>query len=365
MNMFRLTFCLIIMLVSQVRVFAVNETPKLPLKVGFIMAGSVADMGWNQAHNEGRLYLEKMMKGKVQTVYAEKIPESAEASRVMEKMIAQGTKMIFLTTYGYLDPAIAVAARHKAVVFMQINRTSQKSMPNVGSYYLNFHEPMYVAGLVAGRMTKSNNIGFIIGHPVPNVFVTMNAFTIGARSVNPKVSVHAISINSWSDPIAEVEATKGLCERGADVIVSHLDSSLTVCLTADHAEVYSVGEHMDLNKQVPHSWLTGQYWNEGPLYVKLVQSVIDGSWKSGVSCYGLKDDCVKLASFGRTVPPNVRTDAVQVLQQIKNGKLLIFRGPIKDAQGKTRIPAGKVIDDRALASMDWVVPGVECAFGRK
>lgn len=337
----------------------------VPMKVGFIMGGPVSDFGWNQAHNEGRLYLEKTMKGKVETFFAEKIPENAEAARIMERMIAQGAKVIFLTTYGYLDPAIGVATRHPDVVFMQINRLSSKPVKNIGSYFPHFYEPMYVAGIVAGRMTKRNRIGFIVGHPVPNVCVTVNAFTLGARSVNPEVRVNVVCTNSWSDPVAEAEATRGLVERGCDIMASHLDSALPVCISADRAGVYSVGEHIDLNAKVPKSWLTGQRWNYGALYVKLVRAIMEGSWKPDAQYYGLKDDCIRLSSFGQSVPSSVKIEATKALKDISEGRLIVFRGPLTDNRGVQRLGAGSVLSNSDLASTDWTVEGVECSFGKK
>ena len=223
MNIVRLTLSLIGCLILQLSVLSANGSPKQPLKVGFLMGGPVNDYGWNQAHNDGRLYLEKSMNGKVQTIFAENVPENAEAGRIMEKMIAQGAKLIFLTTYGLLDPALQVASRHPDVIFMQINRFSSEKRKNVGVFFPYYYEPMYAAGIVAGRKTKHNKIGFIIGHAVPNVLTSVNAFTLGMHSVNTRAQVHLVCTNSWNDPVTEAEATRALVEGGADVIVSILD----------------------------------------------------------------------------------------------------------------------------------------------
>ena len=364
-NIFLLWLSVTIWVIQPALAGTSNQSDKPPFKVGFIMVGPVADLGWNQAHNEGRLYLEKAMKGKVQTFYMEKVPENAESERIMEKMIAQGAKLIFTTSYGYLEPVLRVAAHHPDVIFMQVNRLYDQSRANIGFYHTYFHEPLYVAGVVAGRITKTNNIGYLLGHPVPFLICSLNAFTIGAHSVNPKVQVHVVCTNSWNDPPAEVEATKGLVERGADVMVSIFDSSLTTCMAAAKAGVYSVGTEYDLNKQVPKSWLTGQCYDFGPFYVRTVQSVMNASWKSGVTVCSLKDGTLKLASFGQSVPPKVRAEALNIEQKIKDGNLTIFRGPLKDCYGKERVAAGKVLDDKGMSSVDWVVPGVECAFAKK
>jgi basic membrane lipoprotein Med (substrate-binding protein (PBP1-ABC) superfamily) len=341
------------------------ETGNKLLKVGFIMAGPVSDYGWNQAHNDGRLYLEKTMHGRVQTVFAEKIPENAEAARVMERMIAQGAKIIFLTTYGYLDSALSVAAHHPDIIFMQVNRLSDKKLANLGIYFCYYYEQMYVAGIVAGRMTKSNKIGFVAAHVVPVVLAAANAFTLGARSVNSKVRVQLVCTNSWNDPVTESEATRALADSGADVIVACSDSALTTCLSAEKARVYCIGMTYDLNKQVPKAWLTGQWFNYGPLYASIVQEVINGSWKPGTRYYNIKDGYVQLASFGKAVPLGVQKEALVALQKLKEDKLAIFHGPLKDASGKEWIPAGKIADNNYLQKIDWAVAGLECALPKK
>lgn len=210
-----------------------------PMKIGFVLVGSVTDWGYNYAHNQGRLYVEKMMPRQVVTTLAEKIPENAEAERVLERMIAQGNKLIFTTSYGYLEPTLRVAARHPEVVFVQANRPAQAK--NVGAFVGCYYEPMYISGMVVGRMTKSN----------------------GAHSVNPKAKVRVVWINTWADPPTEAEAAKGLLDIGADVLVSNLDSSKTVSETAEGRGAFSVGTHADLCKIAPKGWLTGASWNWG------------------------------------------------------------------------------------------------------
>ncbi len=304
------------------------------------------------------------MAGKVKVIYAEKIPENAEAARVMEKMIAQGTKIIFLTAYGYLDPGLKVAAHHPDVIFMQVNRQIDRSLPNVGAYYSFFYEPLYAAGVVAGRMTKTNNIGFVVSRPVPPCLGSLNAFVLGAHSVNPKVRTKVVYTDSWDDPPVEAEATRGLIENGADIIVSAVDNPLTICRTAADAGVYCIGSQYDLSNQISKHWLVGQCHNWGPLYVKLVQSVMDGSWKPGINYYHLKDGYTKLTDFGSPVPQNIRAEALRILQRMKSDKLIVFQGPIKDREGKLRIPPGRTIDDQSLTSMNWIVSDVEGRLGK-
>jgi basic membrane protein A len=330
-----------------------------PIKVGFVLCGAVTDCGWNQSHNDGRLYLEKHMIGQVKTIVAENVPESAEASRIMEKMVSQGAKVIFSTSYGYLDPMLKVAARHPDVIFMQINRYCEQKMPNLGVYYPYYFEPLYSAGIVAGRMTKSNKLGFIVGHAVPNVLAGVNAFALGAQSVNPKVRVKLVCTNSWNDPVMEVESTKALVESGNDVIASILNSSLNVCAAVEKLPAFCVGTSYDLNKQASKTWLTGQAWNYGPLYVKIVEEVVDHSWKSDAQYFFAKDNYALLANFGAVVPKVVQNEASAALKKIKEGKLALFVGPIKDNTGKVQVQTGQKGDIHCIEQMNWVVSGVE------
>lgn len=334
-----------------------------PMKIGFVLVGPVTDWGYNYAHNQGRLYVEKMMPRQVVTTLAEKIPENAEAERVLERMIAQGNKLIFTTSYGYLEPTLRVAARHPDVVFVQANRPAQAK--NVGACVGCYYEPMYISGMVAGRMTKSNVIGFIGGHPVPPLIQLINAFTLGAHSVNPKVKVRVVWINTWADPPTEAEAAKGLLDIGADVLVSNLDSSKTVSEAAEGRGAFSVGTHADLCKIASKGWLTGASWNWGPLYLKIAKSVSDGSWKPGSYLFGMKEGYVTLSSIGPAVPKPVRQEALALEQRIKRGQFIVFQGPLKDRDGKERLSRGQTAEPKWLSEMNWFVAGVEGTLPKK
>ena len=196
--------------------FATESKPVT--KVGFICVGSLSDLGWNCAHEQGRLYLEKQSHGSIKTTVAENIPENAEAERVLEKLIAQGNKIIFSTAYGYMESTAKVAHRHPDVTFMQMSRFEK--LPNLGCYQQVQYQPLYVAGVVAGRMTKSNKLGFIASHPIPNLMQEINAFALGGRSANPKAQTYVVWINKWSDLPVESEAVKSLGEQGIDVIAN-------------------------------------------------------------------------------------------------------------------------------------------------
>jgi len=340
-------------------------TSKAPLKVGLIIVGSANDAGYNYAHDQGRLYLQKNMAGKVETSVAENIPESAEVERVMEKMVSQGTTFILSTSYGYLDPAIRVASRHPNIVIMQCGRENKTGVKNLGDYNCIAYESQYVAGTIAGRLTKTNDLGFIGAHPVPPVIQDVNAFTLGARSVNPKVKVHVVWTNSWSDPASESEAAQGLIEQHVDVLAMHIDSPIVVAQVAEKNGIYCVGFHADLRKYAPKGFLTGQAWNWGPLYVKVAQSIIDKSWKSADTTYHMKDGYSTLAPFGKAVPVSMQEDALKLKKKIEDGTYVVFQGPLTDRDGKERLPAGAKPDPAFLNRMDFFVPGVVGVLPKK
>ncbi len=346
-------------------VIANSEIKKEPLKIGFILVGRGNDMGWNYAHNQGRLFLEKAMAGKVTTTVIENVPESAEVERVIEKLIAQGNKLIFTTSYGYLEPALRAAARHPDVIVMQCQRCVPPSVTNVGTFFVRQYESYYALGVVAGKVTKKNKLGFIGGHPVPILIAALNAFTLGAKSVNPTIVVRAVWLNTWEDGTLEAEATKGLIDLGADVIASELDSSMTTVKTCEANGVYSIGFGADLQKLAPKSWLNGQGFNWGPLYIKIAQSVIDHTWKAGNYLYSIKDGYVGLLSYGKSVPVDVSNEANKVVREIGSGKLLIFKGPLKDRDGNLKVKQGKVLTDKDLSGMNWAVAGVEGSIAKK
>lgn len=338
-----------------------NDKLRTPLKVGFIMVGPINDQGWNYAHNQGRLYLESALPNQIITTFAEKVPENSEAERVMEKMIAQGNKLIFATSFGYLEPVMRVAARHPDIIFMQCNRLI--GAQNIGSYPAYIYEPMYICGVVAGRVTKTNKLAFVAGFPIAQVMQEINAFELGARSVNPKAKVHVVWTNSWNDAPADVEASRGLIETGADVLVC-IDTFLAL-RTAEQKGAFSVGDSVDLHQLLPKSWLTGACWNWGPVYLKVTRSVLNHTWKTGTEPYGMQAGAVTLASFGTAVPKDVQQEALAIAQQITQGKLTVFQGPLKDRDGRVRLAVGEKPSLNWLANMDWFVAGVQGTLPRK
>lgn len=326
-----------------------------PTKVGFLCVGSVTDFGWNCAHEAGRQYLEKH--SAVKTVVAENIPENAEAERLLEKMVAQGNNIIFATAYGYMESTVKCARRHPNVVFMQMSRFEK--LPNLGCYQQVQYQPLYIAGIVAGRMTKSNKLGFIASHPIPNLMQEINAFTLGARSVNPKAQTKVVWINKWSDLAMEAEAVKSLGEQGVDVIANGQDNQTAILKTCQDHGIYCVGLYADGRQLAPARWLTGAGLDWGPFYTKVVESVRNKTWQPTMLNPDIKSGCAKLLSFGDAVPKNVRTEALQKEALLKSGELVVFKGPLVDREGKKRLEAGQCATIEQLTKMDWLVQGVK------
>ncbi len=327
------------------------------LKVGFLYVGPINDWGWTHAQEEGRLYVQNALKDKVETSYVESIYESAEAERVIERMIAQGCKLIFATSYGYLEPVLRVSARHPDVTFMQLSRNGDKK--NVGGYFFLNGESLYLAGVAAGRMTKTNILGFVGSHPVPSILQAINAFALGAQSVNPKARVKVVWTNTWIDPATEVEAAKGLIDSGIDILAFDQSDSLPIVKTAEKAGIKIIGCYFDTHEFAPKQWLTGGNLNWGPFYAKTCQQILDHTWKSGFYKCDLANGTVDIAAFGPSVPNAVRKEVLDLKEKIKTGQLVVFAGPLKDAQGKLRMQAGKKPDIEWISKMNFFVPGID------
>lgn len=327
------------------------------MKVGFLLVGPASDGGWNTSHSLGRQYLNKTLAGQVETTMAESVPENADAERLIEKMIAQGNKLIFATSFGYLESVLKVAPRHPDVIFMHMSRS--KIGKNFGDYRPLQYQAMYLAGMTAGRVTKTNKLGFIVPHPIPPFLQSINAFTLGARSVNPKVEIRVVWTNSWSDQVLEAEAVKGLAESGVDVIASGQDNPAAILKTCESRGIYSVGFYKDQHQLAPKGWLTGCDLNWGPFYVKLSQSVIDHSWSPCEFPLGIESGCIRLATFGNAVPTKVKDEVLAKERLFKEKKFEIFAGPLADRDGKVRLKPGEKASVQMLANMDWFVTGVQ------
>ncbi len=325
------------------------------MKVAFMYVGPVGDAGWTFEHDRGRKYLQEKLPW-VETTYVESVPEGADAERVLTELAEKGNKVIFATSFGYMDYVIKVAQKYPNVIFMHCS--GYKTAANVGTYFGQIEQPRYLSGIVAGKMTKTNVLGYVAAHPIPEVIRGANAFTLGVLSVNPKAKVKLVWTNTWYDPAAEKEAGKSLLEAGADVIAQHQDTPGPQ-QAAEEKGKYGIGYNSDMRSYAPHANLTSPIWNWGPYYVKVVQAVKDGTWKPEQYWGTMADGVVDLGPFGDAVPEDVRKLVEEKKQDILSGKLVVFAGPLKDQKGTVRVKQGEKMTDEQILNMDWFVKGID------
>lgn len=324
-------------------------------KIGFLYVGPVDDLGYNYAADQGRLYLQKTLGDNVETVFAENVPEDANAERVMEQMIKDGASIIFPTSYGHFGPAVNVSKKYPDVTFLHQGGLEPKE--HVSSYFGEIWQMVYAAGVAAGKMTKSNKLGYIVAFPIPQTLLNINAFELGAKSVNPDATTTVVFTASWCDPAKNSEAANSLIDQGIDVLTQHQDCPKPVIEVAEKRGVMSVGYHADASSVAPKGWITAAIWNWGPLYTKMVQQVLSGNRETKLTRYGVKDGVVTLAPFGASVPKDVQDIVTKVKDDIIAGTLKPFTGPIKDQSGKVRIE-GEQPDTITLEKTDYLVDGV-------
>ena len=326
-----------------------------PLKVGFVYVSPIGDAGWTTQHNMGRLEMEKALAGKVTSSFVEKVREGADAERVIREMATSGHRLIFATSFGYMNAVEKVSKEFPKVAFM--HATGYKSGPNFGNYNARFYEGRYIAGMIAGRMTKSNVLGYVAAFPIPEVLQGINSFTRGARSVNPKIDVRVIWVNSWYDPGKEREAALTLIAQKADVLTHHTDSTAVV-QAAEERSVFACGYHSDMSKYGPKAHLTATTHHWGAYYTKIAQEVIAGTWKASTIWGGMKDGFIKMAPINASVPAAVRDQVAKVEADIRAGKFHPFSGSVMGQDGKERLGAGKTMSDEELGKMNYYVQGV-------
>ena len=325
------------------------------IKVGFVYVGPVGDLGWTYRHDEGRKEVEAELGAQVETTFVESVPEGADSERVITKLARNGHDLIFTTSFGYMNPTNKVAKKFPKVKFE--HATGFKRAKNVSSYNARFYEGRYPVGLIAGKMTKSNILGYVASVPIPEVIRGINAVAIAARKVNPKVEVRVIWVNSWYDPGKEADAAKTLINQGADVILQHTDSAAAQQV-AEEKGVWSVGQASDMSKFAPKAHLTAIIDNWGPYYVDRVKAVINGTWKEMDSWKGLKEEWVQLSPYNKAIPADVKKLSEDAIADIKSGKLYPFQGPIKNQKGKVIIKKGESLSDGDLLKMNYYVEGV-------
>ncbi len=328
-----------------------------PMKIAFVYVGPVGDHGWSYAHDIGRKAIEKEFGEKVKTSFVEKVPEGADTERVVRDLAAQGNKMIFGTSFGFGDGMQKVAQdpAFKDVKFE--HATGYKTAPNLRVYQVRMYESAYLAGVVAGKVTKTNKLGFVGSIPIPEVLRNANAFLLGAQSVNPKATLNIVWINSWFDPGKEKEAAEAMIAQGADVLIQNTDSTAVV-QAAEAKGKKAFGWDSDMSSFAPTAHLASSVINWGPYYVSAVKDALAGTWKEGAYLGGLKEGLVGLDKVNPGLPQDVRDMVAAKSKDIVDGKLLPFAGPIVGQDGKERVAKDASMDQKGMDSMDFLVKGV-------
>jgi len=329
-----------------------------PLKAGFVYIGPTGDHGWTYSHDQGRKMLEEQSGGKVVTTAVENVPETADAERVFRDLAQKGNKVVFGTSFGYMNQMVKVAKAFPKTVFM--HATGYKTGKNLGVYDVRTYEGAYMLGVVAGKMSKTTKLGIVGSIPIPEVIRNINAFTLGARSVNPAITTRAIWVNSWFDPGKEREAALALISQGCDVLMQNTDSPAVV-QAAQEKGVLGFGWDSDMTKFGGKAHMAASVLNWGVVYKKVAAEVEAGTWKTGDLWWGVKEGAVNIDAFSPDLPADVKKLAEERRDALKSGKLHPFTGPLKDQSGKEFLAAGKTYSDGELKQMNFYVEGVEGA----
>ena len=327
-----------------------------PLKIAFAYIGPVGDGGWSFAHDNARKALEKEFGDKIVTTYVESVPESADAERVLRDFVGQGNQMVFGTTFGYMETMVKIAADHPEVKFE--HATGYKTAPNLRTYDSRTYEGAYLAGIVAGAMTKTNTLGVVGSVPIPEVIRNINSFTLGAQSVNPKIKTKVVWVNEWFSPPKETEAATSLINGGADVLFQNTDSP-AVLKTAQEKGKRAFGWDSDMTAYGPKAHLGSAIINWTPYYTKAVKDALEGTWTTGQAWWGVKEGAIDLVSVAEDVPAETRARLEEVKNGLRDGSFSIWKGPLMDNAGKEILAADMVADDKFLGGVNFYVKGVE------
>ena len=326
------------------------------LKVGFIGVGPIGDLGWTFQHDVGRQAMVKALGDKVDTTFVENVPEGADAERAIEQLARTGHKLIFTTSFGFMDPTIKVAAKYPNAFFEHC--TGFKRAANVSTYAARFYEGRYIQGQIAAKMSKTGVIGYIVSFPIPEVISGINSTMLGAQSINPNMKIKIIWVNSWFDPPKEADAAKALVDQGADILTQHTDSPAAMQI-AEQRGIHAFGQSSDMIKFGPKAQLTADtdYW--GNYYTERAQAVLDGKWKSEDTWGGLKAGMVVMSPY-TNMPDDVKKMAMETEAAIKAGTLHPFKCPVVDQDGKTiECKGGTHLDDGQILSMNFYVKGID------
>ena len=327
-----------------------------PLKIAFAYVGPVGDGGWTFAHDNARKALEKEFGDKIATTFVENVPESADAERVIRDMASQGNKVIFGTTFGYMETMLKLAPEFKDVKFE--HATGYKTADNMRTYDSRTYEGAYMNGVIAGSMTKSNVIGVVASVPIPEVIRNINSFTMGAQSVNPKIKTKVVWVNEWFNPPKETEAATSLINAGADVLMQNTDSP-AVLKTAEEKGKRAFGWDSDMTAYGPKAHLASAVINWAPYYIKATKDALEGTWTTGGVWWGVKEGAIDVVSIAEDVPADTKAKIETIKAGLKDGSFSIWKGPLVDNTGKTILKKDEVADDKFLSGVKFYVKGVD------
>lgn len=338
-------------------IFAQQPTPAAPpLKVGYVYVSPVTDAGWTRQHDEARKAVEAALGPRVQTTAVADVPEGADAERVIRDLAATGHSLIFTTSFGYMEPALKVAREFPQVKFEVL--TGYKTAPNVAVANARYYEGRYLAGVAAGRMSSSGVAGYVAGFPIPEVIQGLNAFTLGMRSVNPKATVKVVWLGTWFDPPKERDAAMALFDQGVDVIAFHTGSTAVMAAAQQRGKL-AIAYHSDMRHVAPDAQLLAVSHHWGDYEVGRVRAVLGGRWTSGSFMGGVKDGMVRVGDFGPKVPAAVREEVAARQRDLAAGRFTIFAGPLVDNEGHERVARGAALNESQIATMNFLVSGVQ------
>ncbi len=334
-----------------------SQPARAPLKIGFVYVAPLADAGWVRQHDEGRKAVEAALPGRVETTYVENVPEGADAERVIRDLARQGHQLIFTPSFGYMEPTLKVAKDFPGVKFESI--TGYKTAPNVATANARYYEGRYLAGIAAGRMTKTNVAGYVAGFPIPEVLQGINAFTLGMRSVNPRAQVKVVWLDAWFDPPRERDAAMTLFNQDVDVIAFHTGSTAVMAAAQERGKL-AVAYHSDMRKVAPDAQILAVTHQWGGYYTQRARAVLDGSWQSGSVWGGVKEGMIRVGDFGPKVPKAVQEEVLARQQDIAAGRLQPFHASadVRDNEGHLVIGKGNALTDAQILQMNWLVEGV-------
>lgn len=331
---------------------------KKAFKVALITNGPLTDFGFNQAHKESLEAAKALLGDKIEAKSIGDVPETGDAERILRRLVDDRTDLIIAASFGYQDTTVKLAREFPRTKFLQA--WGFRPSANLGTFSSRMYEAWYVMGIVAGKMTKTGKLGIVAAHPIPPMKWQINAYVLGARSVNPKIKASVAFINHWFDPGLATDAAESLVGQGCDVLCGVLDNSVAVARVAEGRGVMLIGHNTDLSTFAPNACLVGTRWLWGHLYADSIKKMLDGSWKGtdGDANGGFAKGYVGITGFNQKVPPDVRKAAEDAIARIKSGELVVYRGPIKDNKGKIIVAKDQELTHEQVMGMDWLVEGI-------